>query len=480
LSEIDSSAPAALRERAEARWLAGEMTEAAEAAWAALAADPAEAASKALVARLMLASPALVRPENEPALIALLADPQVDPDSLARAGWTLALARLPEAGEALAAAAEADALTLGLLRESPVASAAAERRFTALRHWLLTAGAWTRFPRLAAALAEQTERNGGAWCVAEAEWTQLQACAGRPFAGAYPPRQRPAPAPPPAAADVYAQVADQYERWPYPRWRRITRGDGATRDSGLDLLVAGCGTGREAALLAARAPQARIVAIDVSGASLAYAEARCAALGLANVSFVQLDLRRCAELGRTFDRIHCSGVLHHLGDPEAGLAALAGALKPGGALRVAVYSRIARLGLTAARRLFADLAAGPPDDERVRAVRRRILDLPDHPSARWLAGSRDFATLEGALDLMLHRHEDPFDIPRIVRGLAAAGLELDRFMLPTPDALGRYRARFPHDAACRDVAGWAAFERREPTAFAGMYLFAARKPLTPG
>jgi hypothetical protein len=38
--------------------------------------------------------------------------------------------------------------------------------------------------------------------------------------------------------------------------------------------------------------------------------------------------------------------------------------------------------------------------------------------------SQDFATLSGTYDLLLHRHEDPFDIPRIERALDRFGLRL--------------------------------------------------------
>ncbi len=58
-----------------------------------------------------------------------------------------------------------------------------------------------------------------------------------------------------------------------------------------------------------------------------------------------MDLHDVAALGRPFDgQILCSGVLHHLPDPERGWAALNAALKPGGVMRIMrVYSKIARL-----------------------------------------------------------------------------------------------------------------------------------------
>src|SRR5207253_998799 len=109
------------------------------------------------------------------------------------------------------------------------------------------------------------------------------------------------------------------------------------------MLIAGCGTGRQAAALAWAYPDAAVTAIDISQASLDYAVRQCAALGIDGIEFRKLDLRDAAQLGRPFDVIFCAGVLHHLPDPERGLAALAGVLRPDGVMNVAVYSRIARL-----------------------------------------------------------------------------------------------------------------------------------------
>jgi hypothetical protein len=89
--------------------------------------------------------------------------------------------------------------------------------------------------------------------------------------------------------------------------------------------------------------------------------------------------------------------------------------------------------------------------------------------------SPDFATLEGAFDLLLHRHEDPFDIPRIGRAIEALGLRLTSFDLPEPQVAARYDAAFPDDPEHRDLAHWAQFELREMRAFAGMYAFRCAK-----
>jgi SAM-dependent methyltransferase len=235
------------------------------------------------------------------------------------------------------------------------------------------------------------------------------------------------------------------------------------------MLIAGCGTGREAAMAALRYPDARVTAIDVSGPSLEHARAGCLDLP---IDFHRLDLRDVRRLGKHFDAIFCSGVLHHLPDPEAGWRTLAGVLKPGGVMRVRLYSRLGRLKIAAAKRMIADLAAGPEGDSLLRAIRRRLLD--EAPGL--LADIRDFYTLAGVHDLLLNRHEDAFDIPRIRRALDGLGLRLIAMGFPVAAAEAQYRREHPQDPRLRDLAAIAAFEQSHPFLFRSMYDIWCRKP----
>src|SRR5262249_55742447 len=144
---------------------------------------------------------------------------------------------------------------------------------------------------------------------------------------------------------------------------------------------------------------------------------------LRNIEFRQLDLHDAAKLERAFDIVVSSGVLHHLSDPEKGWAALAAVLRPGGLMKVMLYSSAARAGVRAARAAVADLAQAPVTDDLLRQVRRRLIETGLFPR------SRDFFTLPGVHDLLLHRHEDPFDVPRIARALGQLELDLLGFCL---------------------------------------------------
>ena len=480
-------------EAARAQAEAGAAAEALVEAWAMLDLAPEDRHAKSLIADILRHAPASAPVERLDGLGRLLVDPNVEPSVIARAAWHLLSRQGQPLGEraadfeALADWAENAPIAARLLEESPVTVLEAERALTRVRAWLLMSGRWAGFPRLTAALAAQARWNGGAWLISPDERERLGSKPDAAIAAAYFPPPPPAPAKSPFADPVTDSVADQYRHWPYPAWSRVTPPEPTTvpdwiealdfgHPSGLpaaaDLLVAGCGTGREAALWALRFPDARITAIDLSETSLAYARERCRALGLDRIDFRRLDIHDVAGLGRQFDFIASSGVLHHLPDPEGGWAALAAILKPGGAMRVMLYSKVARLKVQAARHRLADLLDRLVDADLLREARRRLIEQAPGLLSSWT----DFYTLAGVHDLLLHRHEDPFDVPRIVRALDRLGLELLAFHLPTPFHRARYRGEHPDDPGFRDVEAWSALEKRDPFLFQGMYNLHCRKP----
>jgi len=380
------------------------------------------------------------------------------------------------------------------LREAPVCLVAAERLLSRLRHWLLLSGRWRRHPEIVTALKVQSSLNGGAWPFDEIERALLAEAEGSPMAPAYFLVR--APKANAAVADttdpVTRAVAAQYEGWPYPPWTRITVGEEMRLPDEIramdpeaakalpveaNMLIAGCGTGREAASVALRYPDVTVTAIDISEASLDYARRQCATLKIGNVHFLKLDLHNVARLNQRFHAVSCGGVLHHLPDPERGLNFLVDVLQPGGVMHIMVYSRLARLRISAARTLINDLMQQPVSDDLLRQVRQRFLQRPEHPLAAHVMRSWDFATLAGTHDLLLHRREDPFDITRIEHALDRLGLRLLSFQLPTRADTARYDAMFPHDPRHQDIKSWARFERSE---IGGNYEFwCCTKPAIP-
>jgi tetratricopeptide (TPR) repeat protein/SAM-dependent methyltransferase len=290
-------------------------------------------------------------------------------------------------------------------------------------------------------------------------------------------------------------VQAQYEENPYPRWHRVPPSLASpfplrralralfphldlarfTVPESPDILIAGCGTGFQAAITGARNPTARILAVDLSRASLAYAMRRCRELGLANVRLAQADILRLGSLPERFDLIECAGVLHHLRDPLAGWRTLVSLLRPGGVMKVALYSEIARRGVVAARELIARQGLGA-DLEGIRAARQLVLAQPDESAARVLAQSPDFYSASGARDLVLHVQEHRFTTAQLAESLHSLGLEFLGFELADPQVLQAYRERFPHDPAAVSLENWGRFEAEKPHVFAGMYQFWAGVP----
>lgn len=285
-------------------------------------------------------------------------------------------------------------------------------------------------------------------------------------------------------------VRNRYEESPYPRWRRIDlpaavdprvfgRRTGARRlPERPDILIAGCGTGRHGLGVAARHPQAKVVGLDLSSASLAYADRRAREFDIRNIEFIQGDLLQIARLGRRFDYIECAGVLHHLAEPAHGLEALTGVLSSHGAIGLGLYSRKGRRCVAAARDAirregFAEDMAG------LRAFRRWVTDQPADAEVRGLLAFPDFYTAPGCLDLAFHPVEHVFDLEEVATLLDRAGLTFNGFQsLPVETELA-YRAQHPQDPAMLNLENWSAFEADQPQAFAAMYEFWASPSRAP-
>jgi 2-polyprenyl-3-methyl-5-hydroxy-6-metoxy-1,4-benzoquinol methylase len=287
---------------------------------------------------------------------------------------------------------------------------------------------------------------------------------------------------------VSVAVRDQYEDNPYPRWVRAAPSSKAVPlnarlhsqypHSGfrplalsdrVEILVAGCGTGQQLVDVAQRIEGARVLAIDLSLSSIAYAKRKTDELGLDNIDYGQADILRLGALGRRFDVIDCGGVLHHLRDPLEGWRVLLSLLAPGGAMRIALYSELARKHIVAARDFVAGrgYAATP---EGIRAFRRALLDAPDAGRAKLVAQSPDFFTISALRDLVFHVQEHRFTLPQIAAFLDEAGLTFLGFELDQ-SLLAQYSARFPEDRTRTDLARWHRFEEANPWTFGGMYQF---------
>jgi SAM-dependent methyltransferase len=241
----------------------------------------------------------------------------------------------------------------------------------------------------------------------------------------------------------------------------------------VDLLIAGCGTGQQVLDVAQTIVGTRTLAIDLSLSSLCYAKRQTEALGISNIEFGQADILQLGTLGRSFDVIDCGGVLHHLGDPEAGWSVLVSLLRPNGFMRIALYSELAREHIVAARKLIADRGIGRTADD-IRRFRQELLANPDTSLANQIMTNIDFFGTSMCRDLLFHVQEHRFTVPRIKVFLDANGLEFIGFMVP-PKVRHSYAKRFPEDLAMNDLDHWHVFEQENPRTFIGMYQFWVQK-----
>jgi SAM-dependent methyltransferase len=291
---------------------------------------------------------------------------------------------------------------------------------------------------------------------------------------------------------VSQAVRQQYEDNPYPRWvKTAIAGKPKTIDAHahenfplaplrklgkadrLDVLVAGCGTGQHSIETALKFQGANVLAVDLSLASLSYAKNKTRSLGLENIEYAQADILNLGSIGRTFDLVEASGVLHHLADPLAGWRVLVSLLRPAGFMGLGFYSEIARRHVVAARKFIAGRGYGATADD-IRKCRQDIVDLDDSAGIKAVMGLSDFFSLSECRDLLFHVQEHRLTLPEIDRFLAENNLQFLGFRI-RPNVLQKYSDRFPDDKTRTDLSLWHRFEQENPDTFINMYQFWVQK-----
>jgi SAM-dependent methyltransferase len=194
----------------------------------------------------------------------------------------------------------------------------------------------------------------------------------------------------------------------------------------LDVLIAGCGTW-QAAKYAFVHPAARVVAVDVSTTSLEHTERLKQKHGLTNLTTKQVAIESVNELDQRFDHIICTGVLHHLADPDAGLRALRSVLKPDGAMYLMVYAPYGRTGVYMLQDYCRRLGIGASQQEinDLVAVLQRL--PPHHPLLASQGGSREFMKGDALADALLNPRDRSYSVPQLYEFIEHNGLTLARW-----------------------------------------------------
>ena len=279
-------------------------------------------------------------------------------------------------------------------------------------------------------------------------------------------------------ADV---VTRQYERYQYPQpiedleewlvdyWQwfdpshahRILWPDREYQPD-LDILIAGCGT-NQAAVFAFMNPDAKVVAVDISQPSLDHQQYLKDKHGLHNLELHRLPIEELPSLGLDFDLIVSTGVLHHLADPQAGMNAVAGSLRPDGAMGVMVYAKYGRIGIELLQSFFRDLGLGQ-NESSIALARATLSLLPaGHPVQSYLGVARDLRSDAVLVDTFLHGRERSFTVDDCIDLVTSAGLAFQGWFHKAPyyphDLFARPNEVYPAVNALPEPKLWSAMER---------------------
>ena len=190
----------------------------------------------------------------------------------------------------------------------------------------------------------------------------------------------------------------------------------------LRILCAGCGSS-QAPLIALNNPNCSVIGIDLSETSLAHSTRLRDRHGITNLELRQLSLLDVGELNRSFDLIVCTGVLHHLPDPDAGLKALAEVLDPSGSMAIMLYGKAGRAGVYLVQDILRRLGAGP-NAEGLGMARELLKFIPSRHYLISTTGKppNDLADDAGIVDMLLHPQDRAYAVPEIMEFVEAAGL----------------------------------------------------------
>ena len=246
------------------------------------------------------------------------------------------------------------------------------------------------------------------------------------------------------------EVRSFYDRYPYPRpvesleqysrlWEDPNRRradhylfwpDRPYREDH-SILIAGCGTS-QAAKHALRWPKAEVTGIDISATSVQCTEELKRKYDLKNLQVHQLPIEQVSQLGMSFDQIVCTGVLHHLPDPDAGLAALHDVLKPDAAMHLMVYAPYGRAGIYMLQEFCRRLGIGATD-EGIRDLIAALRALPPgHPLEHILHEAPDFRQEAALADALLHPQDRAYSVPQLFDFIENGRLTFGRWVKQAP------------------------------------------------
>ena len=290
--------------------------------------------------------------------------------------------------------------------------------------------------------------------------------------------------------DTSLKIRNQYETFPYPSWvycksqaykRSISQ---YLKDMNINyseenenssekklILIAGCGTGKQVVEFALTLKNVEIVAIDLSKRSIGYAMRKCQEYNVNNVKFFHCDILDAHKLNIQFDYIFCTGVLHHMNEPEKGFQKLYDCLKKDGFIYLALYSKLARNKL----KTFQDLGHKIKDiqnEKIVKDFRKNLID--NHDIVKKLSNLEDFYNLAEFKDLICNAKEHQYSISDIKNIAKKFNMTFCGFQ-NLNNLHKKFENFFSKEADILDLKNWEKFEKNFPNIFFTMYQFWLKK-----
>ena len=203
---------------------------------------------------------------------------------------------------------------------------------------------------------------------------------------------------------------------------------------GFRVLIAGGGTGDSTVYLAEQLKDtdAEIVYLDFSKNSMKIAQERAKNRGLKNITWINDSILNVPDLkiGK-FDYIQCSGVLHHLESPDAGLKVLSDSLTEKGGMGIMVYAQYGRTGVYQIQEIMRMVNEGV--QSRQEEVKNGWEVINALPQTNWYSRGKDLLADHvnhgdvGMYDMFLHKQDRAYTIPEIYEFVEKAGLNFVEF-----------------------------------------------------
>ena len=147
-------------------------------------------------------------------------------------------------------------------------------------------------------------------------------------------------------------------------------------------------------------------------------------------------------------------------------------LRPGGFIKLALYSEIARQQVVQLRNIIAEQGLRP-DLKGIRAI-RRFVKSHDTKFDR-IQKYSDFYSTSEVRDLLFHVQEHRFTTLQLRDLLDDCNLKFLGFLISDPNITTQYTKQFPDDPDCLNLDNWHTFEQGNPLVFREMYQFWCRE-----